>query len=183
MTIKRWVLRIERAAWRWVAFAWLVILVESVVGRVLWLWGRMRFGARVRRRGLGCVCHWSAELKYPHNLDLGDRVIIGINVTLGAHSPIRLGHDVRLSRDVEIETAGLDFSGPPPYPHRSLPIVVEDGAWIGSRALVLGGVTIGREAVVAAGSVVTRDVPPHAIVAGVPARVIRIRPPSASGWS
>jgi acetyltransferase-like isoleucine patch superfamily enzyme len=53
------------------------------------------------------------------------------------------------------------------------PIHVEDDAWIGAGAIVFPGVTIGRGAIVGAGAVVTKDVPPHAIVAGVPARLIR----------
>ena len=53
------------------------------------------------------------------------------------------------------------------------PIFVKKGAWIGARAIILKGVTIGRFAVVGAGSVVTRDVPPYTVVAGNPARVIR----------
>ena len=57
------------------------------------------------------------------------------------------------------------------------PIVIGDKVWIGANATVLPGVTIGKGAIVAAGAVVTRDVPPNTIVAGVPARVVReIRP-------
>jgi acetyltransferase-like isoleucine patch superfamily enzyme len=93
--------------------------------------------------------------------------------SIGAHSPISLGDRVRLSRDVHLETAGLDFSGEPPYPHVSSPIVIEDGVWIGSRATVLGGVRIGRHAVVAAGALVTRDVPAYCVVGGVPAKVLK----------
>jgi acetyltransferase-like isoleucine patch superfamily enzyme len=52
----------------------------------------------------------------------------------------------------------------------SAPIVIGDRAWIGARAIVLKGVTIGHDAVIGAGSVVTRDVPPRAVVGGVPAR-------------
>lgn len=56
---------------------------------------------------------------------------------------------------------------------KSKPIVIGDHVWIGARATVLKGVTVGEGAVIAAGAVVTHDVPPHALVAGVPARVIR----------
>jgi acetyltransferase-like isoleucine patch superfamily enzyme len=52
-------------------------------------------------------------------------------------------------------------------------VTIEDNVWIGMRAMILGGVTLGRGSVVAAGAVVTKDVPPRTLVAGVPARVIR----------
>ncbi len=55
------------------------------------------------------------------------------------------------------------------------PIVIEDDVWIGARATILGGVTIGRGAIVAAGAVVTKSVPPFTIVAGVPAKPLKIR--------
>lgn len=152
----------------------LVRLLTLLTLRAGWIWGRLRFAALVPRRGLGCVCHWSVELKHPENLVLGERVVIGVNVTLGAHSSIHLGDHVRISKDVVIESAGLDFStGAPPYRHVSAPITIGAGAWIGTRSIILGGVTIGCNAVIAAGSVVTRDIPAGATAAGVPARVIR----------
>ena len=55
----------------------------------------------------------------------------------------------------------------------SAPIIIKDNVWIGMSAIILKGVTVGEGAIVAAGSVVTKDVPPHTIVAGVPARVIK----------
>jgi acetyltransferase-like isoleucine patch superfamily enzyme len=60
-------------------------------------------------------------------------------------------------------------------PEDDQPIVIEDDVWIGYRAIVLKGVTVGRGSVVGAGSVVTRDVPRYAIVAGVPARKVGVR--------
>lgn len=173
-SLKTAVLRAESALFSSWPVRALVATLALIAMRIGWLWGRVRFAALVRNKGLGCVCHWTAELKYPENLVLGQRVVIGVNVTLGAHSPIRLDDHVRISKDVVIETAGLDFSTTtPPYPHISAPVTVREGAWIGTRAIILGGVTIGRHAVVAAGSVVTKDVPDGAIVAGTPARVVR----------
>lgn len=172
--MKQRLLRLERSLLRTVLIGLIVLAVMKVGFRLRWLWGRVRFGALVRERGIGCVCAHDVDLKYPQNIHLGDRVIIGSNVSLGAHSPITLGDDVRISRDVIIETAGLDFSASqPPYTHISKPVTIEKGVWIGARAIILGGVTIGENAVVAAGSVVSRSVPPGVIIAGVPARPIK----------
>ena len=108
-------------------------------------------------------------------LSIGDRTLItgGLHVDLGA--PVRIGNFVRIGHDVSLLTinhavgpfylrAGTSFFGE---------IVIEDGSWLASRCTVLPGVTIGAGAIVAAGSVVTRSVPKHTLVAGVPARVIR----------
>ena len=56
------------------------------------------------------------------------------------------------------------------------PVVIEDGADIGTGTVILPGVTIGRNSIIGAGSVVTRDIPPFAVVAGVPAKLLRMRP-------
>lgn len=118
-----------------------------------------------------CFCHWSAEVKYPGRVHLGRGVIIGPGCTIGAASPIRLGDHVHLSKGVYVETAGLDFSAPPPYPHSHKPITIGDGVWIGADAIILGGVTIGAGSVVGAGAVVSKDVPPGSVVIGQPMRV------------
>jgi acetyltransferase-like isoleucine patch superfamily enzyme len=168
------ILHLERKVMRFKPAQWLILWPERAIGRLAWIWGRLRFSALVANRGLGCVCHWRTDLKYPENLHLGNDVIIGVNASLGAHSPIRIGNRVRISKDATIETAGLDFlSAPPPYPHVSKPITIGDGVWIGTNAIVMGGVNIGENSVIAAGSIVTRDVPPRTLVAGAPARVIR----------
>jgi len=108
-------------------------------------------------------------------LSIGERTLVtgGLHVDLGA--PIRIGNMVRIGHDVSLLTinhavgpfylrAGTSFCGE---------IVIEDGCWLASRCTVLPGVTIGTGAIVAAGSVVSRNVPSHTLVAGVPARVVR----------
>ena len=60
-------------------------------------------------------------------------------------------------------------------PEDDLGVVIEDDVWVGTRAIILHGTTIGRGAIVAAGSVVTKSVPPYAIVGGNPARILRFR--------
>jgi maltose O-acetyltransferase len=108
-------------------------------------------------------------------LTIGEFTLVtgGLHVDLGA--PVRIGDYVRIGHDVSLLTinhvvgphylrAGTSYSGE---------IVIEDGSWLASRCTVLPGVTIGAGAIVAAGSVVTRSVPKHTLVAGVPARVLR----------
>lgn len=137
-------------------------------------------GAALFPNAEGLFCHWSVEIKYPENIVLGRDVILGPGSTLGAKAQIRLGDHVRLSKDVVVETAGLDFgTRTTPYEHIASPIDIGEGVWIGARAMILGGVTIGAHAVVAAGSIVTRDVPPRAVVGGVPAKVLTPRGPAA----
>ncbi|WP_421916986.1 sugar O-acetyltransferase [Mesorhizobium sp.] len=87
-------------------------------------------------------------------LDIGDDVMIGPNVSL-----ITSGHPIEPSR----RRAGVTAK----------PIVIGRNVWIAAGATVIGGVTVGENSVVAAGSVVTRDVPPNTLVGGNPARVIR----------
>jgi len=87
-------------------------------------------------------------------LDIGDDVMIGPNVSL-----ITSGHPVEPSQ----RRAGVTAS----------PIVIENNVWIAAGVTIIGGVTIGENAVIAAGSVVTRDVPPNTLAGGNPARVIR----------
>ncbi len=87
-------------------------------------------------------------------IDIGDDVLIGPNVSL-----ITSGHPIEPSRRREGVTAR--------------PIVIGANVWIAAGVTIIGGVTVGENSVVAAGSVVTRDVPPNTLVGGNPARVIR----------
>lgn len=174
INFKQFIWRLEYSITGTKILKFLIITPSILIKKILWIWGRLRFSALVRQRGLGCVCHWTVDLKYPDNLTLGNGVVIGVNASIGAHSPIKIGNKVRISREVQIETAGLDFSSTsPPYRHQSKPIIIEDGVWLGARCMVLGGVRIGANSVIAAGSIVTRDIAPRTLVAGIPAKVVR----------
>jgi len=174
MSFRKTLFFIEAAIFENPPFRWLVLAIDVLVRRAFWVWGRIRFAAQLPQRGKNCICHWTADIKYPKNITLGDGVIIGVNATLGAHSAITLGDNVRISKDVIIETAGLIFTqGPPPYAHRSAPIVIDNGVWIGTRAIILSGVTIGENAVIAAGSIVSKSIPANVIAAGSPAKPIK----------
>lgn len=93
-------------------------------------------------------------------------------IRLHCFNHIRIGDDVCIGDDVVIrDDDGHEIIGSC-HP-RSLPIIIEDRVWIGMKATILKGVTIGTGAVVAAGAVVTQDVPAHSLVAGVPAKVVK----------
>jgi acetyltransferase-like isoleucine patch superfamily enzyme len=94
---------------------------------------------------------------------------------------ITIGTDVVFGEDVQVLTgkhfsiAEAEATGRPLHyvPESGRDIVIKDGAYIGTMAILIGPVTIGEHAVVGAGSVVTKDVPPRTFVAGVPARIVR----------
>jgi len=127
------------------------------------------FGGRVRVVGM------SASASRSSSVTIGTNCWVNDGCTFDTSAEITLGNGVALGHEVMLLTSTHEI-GPQFYrAGRSidLPIIVGDGAWIGARAVVLPGVTIGRGAVVAAGSLVNRSVADNVLVAGVPARVVR----------
>lgn len=108
------------------------------------------------------------------NIRVGRDVFINQNCTMYDLGGIDIGDDVMIGPNVSIITSGHPLD---PARRRAFvtakPIVIERNVWIAAGATIIGGVTIGENAVVAAGSIVTRDVPPNTLVGGSPARVIR----------
>jgi acetyltransferase-like isoleucine patch superfamily enzyme len=138
--------------------------------RVFWL--------RILMRSCPTSASIQLHCRFLHapGLSIGERSVINFGSLLdGRRYPIVIGEDVSIGPEAAILTLGHD-------PRSSVfadcggPVTIADRVWIGYRALVLPGVCIGEGAVVGAGSVVTRDVPPFTIVAGNPARVIGERP-------
>ena len=109
------------------------------------------------------------------HLRIGDRCYIGKNVSLDLASPLTLGDEVILAAGCVILThqdCG-DRRMAAFFPRRAGPVEIGEGSWIGANAVILAGVRIGECAVVGAGAVVTRDVPPFTVVGGVPAEILR----------
>jgi len=148
------------------------------------------------RQGIVCGNHVTigafATIK-PSNYygrDLGEGLIIGDRSNIGAYcyvgcsGLITIGNDVMISPRVSLYAENHNFSDPErPMRDQGItrqPIVIEDDCWIASGAIILAGVTVGRGSVVAAGSVVTHDVPPYSVAAGSPARVLRSRRENSS---
>ena len=117
--------------------------------------------------------------------NLGEGLVIGNNtgIAQGAFIQVRgkvvIGNDVIFGPNVSIFSETHNFDDPNIPVHLQgetrKGVTIEDGAWIGTRAVILDGITVGRNSIVAAGAVVTKDVPPGAIVGGVPAKVLKQR--------
>ena len=107
-------------------------------------------------------------------ISIGKHTVINRRCCLDGRGGLRIGSNVSISPDVWLLTDGHDMDDPR-FPEILAPVSIGDYAWLGTRAMVLPGVTVGEGAVVAAGAVVTSDVPPYTVVGGVPARPIGTR--------
>ena len=109
------------------------------------------------------------KMRIDHNLKISSHCLFGPNVTLWDTNNHPLSASARLRQAEEIPG---EFALSKSYEASGGDIIIEENVWIGMDALVLGGVTIGKGAIIAARSVVTKDVPPFTIVAGIPAKKI-----------
>ena len=113
--------------------------------------------------------------KWGPRLTIGKRCLFNIHISIDLAAPIVIGNSVSIGPQTMLITGGHEMGG---SLHRAgqltpKPIQIGDGVWLGARCTILPGITIGEGAVVAAGSVVTKDVPPNTMVAGVPATIKR----------
>jgi len=114
------------------------------------------------------------------NNAVGD-VIIGNHTRVGIHNtiigPVKIGNHVNLAQGITVTALNHNFSDPNKRIDEqgisTTPVTIGDDIWIGANAVILPGVTIGNHSVIAAGAVVTKDVPPHSVAAGVPAKIIK----------
>ena len=133
------------------------------------------FGARV---GRGVLIKPAVNIKYPWLLTIGDHVWIGEQVWIDNLAQVTIENNVCLSQGAMLLTGNHDY-GQPTFDLRVLPIVLETGAWVGARATVCPGVRLHSHAVLAVGSVATRDLAPYTIYQGNPAVAVRQRSISA----
>ncbi len=151
-----------------------------------------------QHRGKHSVIHRSARMDTPpyRIFSLGDYsviesfacinnavgdVMIGNHTRIGLHNtiigPVEIGSHVNLAQGITVTALNHNFDDTQKRIDEqgvsTIPVTIEDDVWVGANAVILPGVTIGNHCVVAAGAVVTKDVPPHSLVAGVPAKVIK----------
>jgi putative colanic acid biosynthesis acetyltransferase WcaF len=158
-----------------VQFWWLCqsLLVNSTP-QFMYGWRRVvlrAFGAKV---GSGVLIRPSVTVTYPWKVEIGDNAWIGDDVELYSLGQIRIGRDAVVSQGTYV-CAGTHDHRDPTFPIEARPITIDDEAWVAAQSFLCPGVTIGFGAVVAARSVVTRDVAPLEVVAGNPARAISAR--------
>ena len=172
------------------------VIMNQVETRPRWF---MRLLAPLyQHRGKHSVIHRSARMDTPpyRIFSLGDYsviesfacinnavgdVIIGDHTRIGLHNtiigPVDIGSHVNLAQGITVTALNHNFSDANKRIDEqgvsTTPVTIEDDVWIGANAVILPGVTIGEHCVVAAGAIVTKDVPPHSLVAGVPAKVIK----------
>lgn len=172
------------------------VIMNQVETRPRWF---MRLLAPLyQHRGKHSVIHRSARMDTPpyRIFSLGDYsviesfacinnavgdVIIGDHTRIGLHNtiigPVDIGSHVNLAQGITVSALNHNFSDTNKRIDEqgvsTNQVTIEDDVWVGANAVILPGVTIGEHCVLAAGAVVTKDVPPHSLVAGVPAKVIK----------
>ena len=133
--------------------------------RILKRDGRITVGDRV-------LLHRFVKLSaFGGNIEIGNNTYIGDRTEIHAGESVKIGNNVNISWDCNI--LDRDYHAFESDTEIIKPVTIGDNVWIGCRCLVLKGVNIGDGAVIAAGSVVTKDVPPKCLVAGNPAKVIK----------
>ena len=122
------------------------------------------------------MIHAPINIEFGTNLRCGNRVFINFNATILAQAPITLGDDVMIGPNCSLITVGH-----PVADHRmrrggweqAKPISIGENTWLGANVTVLPGVSIGKQCVVGAGTLVTRDIPDNSLVLGSPGTVVR----------
>ncbi len=121
--------------------------------------------------GKGSTIHTGTRFYDPKNIRIGQDTIVGERAVLDGREKLIIGNHVALASEVMIynsEHSVEDIN----FAAKDAPVEIEDYCFIGPRAIILPGVKIGKGAVVGAGAVVTKEIPPFAIVGGVPAKII-----------
>lgn len=131
--------------------------------------------------GINVYIDSSVGIYSPENIEIGDHVHIQFGCKLFANGGLKIGDGCVFAHDVQILTRNHNYDSEDlemiPYDGRYIekPVVIGEYCWIGTRVTILPGVKVGKGAVIAACSVVTKDVPEYAVVGGNPAKVIKYR--------
>lgn len=127
----------------------------------------------------GLYVHPGVIIYFPSNIEIGRNLYLNRGVFITASTKIIIGNDVLIGPNTIINSGNHKFEDPntniSDQGHILNPISIEDGVWIGANVTILAGVSIGKGAIIAAGSVVTKSIAPLTIAAGIPAKKIKSR--------
>lgn len=137
---------------------------------------RLLFYRRLMKFSMGkdCSVFLHCSFDCSGGLEMGTNSVINPRCRLDTRGGIIIGNNVSISQEVVILTADHDRTSAG-FIGRNREVIIGDLVWIGTRAMILPGVRIGKGAMIAAGAVVTKDVEPFTVVAGVPARAVNKR--------
>jgi acetyltransferase-like isoleucine patch superfamily enzyme len=152
-----------------------MVYISKLPSKHLRKWAYSGLGAEL---GKNVVLRYQTEIWCPYKLKIGRGSIVGYNNLLDARNGIEIGEHVNFSANVSVYTEQHDYRDIDFACSKTEKKMVRIGtrAWIGPNVIILPGVTIGEGAVCAAGCVVTKDVEPFTVVAGVPAKKVNDRP-------
>lgn len=126
------------------------------------------FGMKI---GRGSTIHTGLTLYNPRNIIIGEDTIVGERAVLDGRARLKIGNHVAIASEVMIYNSEHNINDEYFQPIE-MEVEINDYVFIGPRAIILPGVKIGKGAIIAAGAVVTKDIPPFAIAGGVPAKII-----------
>lgn len=150
---------------------WLVWVLSYLPSHIL---RRLIFKFAGVTIGKNTTFHVGTRFYEPKNITVGEGTVIGNSATLDGRDTLSIGSHVDIASEVMIYNSQHDLHDPK-FGAIDKPVAIKDYVFIGPRAIILPGVTIGKGAVVAAGAVVTKDVAENTIVGGVPAKIISQR--------
>lgn len=129
------------------------------------------YGARI---GKGVFLARGVDIRDPKGLSIGNYTTVNKHTVLDGRGKLTIGDNVDIAQDTIIWTAQHDYNDDY-HKYICAPVIIGDYVWIGARAMVLPGISIGRGAVIAAGAVVTKNVDDLYVVGGVPAKMLSVR--------
>ena len=163
---------------------WMAEAISKLPGKI-GLKIRYSFYKRLFKKiGKDVIIKENVTIEFPENFSLGSYSGINRNCFINAYGEIDIGELVQIGPNTVIHSANHNFEAIDvpicKQGHTPKKVKIEDDVWIGAGCIILPGVKIGKGALIAAGSVVTKDVVPYSVVAGVPARKIKTRRRSQS---
>lgn len=150
-----------------------MLFVNSFEGILARRWRRFVFSQIVSAAGSNLIVRKGVTVYDGRDLYVGNNVSIG-NDSYFSGGEIVIGDNVRIARQLIVETYNHGYWGND-YKDGNYPVFIQDNVWIGDRVTICPGVTVGEGSVLAAGAVVTKDVPPYSLAGGAPAKIIRRR--------